>query len=202
MRLSSLVGLAALAFAVGPLGCAATEPADEAGGDSAASADDELRSLSLTEADDGKTVTVTKGQNILVKLQANPTTGYKWVVASTDRTFGYPSSDRFTQPRASADTSAPVGGGGLQRLTWKTSSVLDMVGSHTVKLEYKRPWETNVAPAKAFTFTVIIVDAASCPTLSPPAPGFCSAGSLTPRKDANGCTTGYDCTTDSAGVTP
>ncbi len=32
-----------------------------------------------------------------------------------------------------------------------------------------------------------------CPTLSPPAPGFCTGGTLKPKVDANGCTTGYDC---------
>ena len=49
----------------------------------------------MTEKDDGKTVTVTEGQNLVVKLQSNPTTGYKWKVVSTDRTFGYPADERF-----------------------------------------------------------------------------------------------------------
>lgn len=33
----------------------------------------------------------------------------------------------------------------------------------------------------------------TCPTLSPPAPGFCTGGTITPKKAANGCVTGYDC---------
>lgn len=33
----------------------------------------------------------------------------------------------------------------------------------------------------------------SCPTLSPPAPGFCPNGTVVPRTNANGCVTGYDC---------
>ena len=49
--------------------------------------------LAVTDADNGKTVTITKGQGLLLKLQSNPTTGYKWAVSSTDRTFGYPSSE-------------------------------------------------------------------------------------------------------------
>jgi hypothetical protein len=32
-----------------------------------------------------------------------------------------------------------------------------------------------------------------CPVLSPPAPGFCLAGSVVPRINPAGCTTGYDC---------
>lgn len=32
-----------------------------------------------------------------------------------------------------------------------------------------------------------------CPALSPPAPGWCADGTITPKKDATGCTVGYDC---------
>jgi hypothetical protein len=37
-----------------------------------------------------------------------------------------------------------------------------------------------------------------CPTLSPPSPTFCTGGTITPKKDANGCIVGYDCTTQCA----
>jgi inhibitor of cysteine peptidase len=140
----------------------------------------------VTEADNGKTVTITKGQSVLLKLASNPTTGFKWVVASTDRSFGYPASDVFVK------NGAAVGSGGLQRLTWKTSGPFPGVGKHKVKLEYKRAWETNVAPAKVFTFTVNIVDG-TCPQIVMPAPGFCSTGRVEPRHNASGCITGYDC---------
>lgn len=33
----------------------------------------------------------------------------------------------------------------------------------------------------------------NCPTLSPPHPDFCKDGKIKPRKDASGCTVGYDC---------
>jgi inhibitor of cysteine peptidase len=158
MRLSVFGSLALVALAVAPLVACSQESGEDDNivtpGGEEESTEDELRSLSLTEADDGKTVTVTEGQNLVVKLQSNPTTGYKWAVASTDRTFGYPATDTYSGPGA----SGPVGAGGLQKLTWKTNSPLNRVGSHTVKLEYKRSWETG-APAKVFTFTVKIVDA-------------------------------------------
>lgn len=34
---------------------------------------------------------------------------------------------------------------------------------------------------------------ASCPTLSPPAPGFCDGASPVPRYDSNACIVGYGC---------
>jgi inhibitor of cysteine peptidase len=194
LRLSALLTVAALGFALSPLACAGSE--DDAGNDNVStpseegSAEDELRGLSVTDADNGKTVTATEGQNLLVKLQSNPSTGYGWTVVSTDRTFGYPSATKFFP------NGGGVGSGGLERFTWKTKNgPLTMVGSHTVKMEYKRSWETNVAPAKTFTFTVKIVSG-SCPQLVPPAPGFCSNGMVKPRKDASGCTTGYECVND------
>lgn len=186
--LSPLFALAAVAFALSPLACASdtddsdnvVTPSNEEG-----NGEDELRALSVTDADNGKTVTVTEGQNLLVKLQSNPSTGYKWEVVSTDRTFGYPSATKFF-PNGGA-----VGSGGIERLTWKTKNgPLSMVGSHTVKLEYKRG--SGGEPAKTFSFTVKII-AGECPQLSPPAPGFCSGGRIVPRKNEAGCTTGYDC---------
>ncbi len=33
----------------------------------------------------------------------------------------------------------------------------------------------------------------ACPTLSPPAPGFCTNGTIEARKDEAGCVRGYDC---------
>lgn len=195
MRQSAVVfGLSAIVLAASPLACASEQAGAQESADEGTSAD-ELRSLQLTDADDGRTVTVTKGQNILVKLSANPSTGYQWVVASTNRSFGYPASDRFVASPASA--AGAVGSAGVQRFMWKTSSVLDLVGAHSVRLEYKRPWENNVAPAKTFSFTVNIVEPVAptptCPELSPPSPDFCKSGQTQPRIGDDGCTTGYEC---------
>jgi inhibitor of cysteine peptidase len=188
MRLSVLLALATFAVALTPIACASPTDDDPVSSPSEeGDAEDELKSLSVTDDDNGKTVTITKGQSLLLKLQSNPTTGYKWAVASTDRTFGYPASETFLK-----NGDGAVGSGGIQRFTWKTKSPLDMVGSHKVKLEYKRSWETNVAPAKTFNFTVKVVDG-SCPQLSPPAPGFCPGGRITPKHNDAGCVTGYDC---------
>lgn len=191
MRLSAFFTLAAFAVALAPIGCASpTEDEPVSSPTEDGDAADELRSLSITDADNNKTVTLAKGQSILVKLSSNPSTGYGWSVSSTDRTFGYPAAEKFFPAGSGA-----VGSGGIQRFTWKTNSPLNMAGSHTVKLDYKRSWETNVAPAKTFTFTVKIVDA-TCPQLSPPAPNFCPNGRTAPKHNSTtGCISGYECIT-------
>lgn len=189
MRIASLVAAAAVTLFLAPLGCSADTSDDPTSTADDETSEDELKSQTLTEGDDGKTVTIAKGQNVVLKLQSNPTTGYRWKVVSTDRTFGYPATTRFL---ANGDG---VGAAGVERMTWKTSGPLDMTGTHEVKLEYKRPWEENASPAKTFSFKVKITGA-DCPQLSPPAPDFCKNGRVVPKKDANGCSTGLECVQD------
>ncbi len=145
-----LLLLAAL-LAAGSTACAVSS----AGSDPEADTDEsleELKGVVLTDADNGRTVTATEGQSIIVKLAANPTTGYSWRVASTDRTFGYPTI-------VHTPSSTATGSGGTTKLTWKTNGPLSMIGTHTVRLEYQRPWAETVKPLKTFSFTVKIVAA-------------------------------------------
>jgi inhibitor of cysteine peptidase len=155
LLLLAQVSLASI-VALTSLGCSASASDDA----SADESEDELkRSVSLTDLDNGKKVTVTEGQSLNLTLESNATTGYAWSVTSTDRTFGYP-TERFLAP-----TSSAIGAPGRQKFTWKTKSPLSMVGKHTVTLAYARSFEKNVKPAKVFKFTVDVV-AAAAPTAS------------------------------------
>jgi predicted secreted protein len=88
----------------------------------------------IDDRGDGQTFPVTVGQDIVLRLPANPTTGYAWKVVSTNRTFGYPVST------AHQALSESIGGGGVTTMTWLSKSVLSLVGSHQVVLEYRRDW--------------------------------------------------------------
>jgi predicted secreted protein len=101
----------------------------------------------LSEADNGGTYPVTEGSDVVVKLDASPSTGYKWEVKSTDRTFGYP-TETFTQ------TDFATGGGGTSIFSWRTTGYLSEIGEHHVTLEYRRPWETSTPAIKVFELTV------------------------------------------------
>lgn len=175
-------GLAALtAIALGPLGCASdTETADPGTRNTAEDEEgvDEIRQFAIDDDDSGKTYSIVEGQNVVLKLKSNPTTGYSWKVVSTDRTFGYPKEDFL-----GGGSSAPVGSGGTQRFTWKTKGGIPMTGSHTVKLEYKRG--DNGAPAKKFQFTIEI-NARGGPTC---AAVRCAAGTHCEMKGLNGGST-------------
>lgn len=105
--------------------------------------------LELDDSDNGGTFEVPEGDDVVVKLAANATTGYSWVVAATDRSFGYPEEDY--------EVSGPAtGSGGTAIFTWHTTSPFSLVGDHHVKLEYKRPWDMTSPPAKTFEFTVTV----------------------------------------------
>ena len=103
-------------------------------------------SVNLDEKSAGKTVAVTKGQNVVLTLASNPTTGYDWNVVSTDKSFGYP-EEKFV----SGGTA--VGSGGSQVFTWSTSTPF-AAGTHTVKLAYGRSWEKTALKTYEFTVNV------------------------------------------------
>ena len=104
--------------------------------------------LSLDADDNGGTFEVTAGQDVVLQLAANPSSGYDWKVTQTDRTFGYPTV------AFEADTSGRIGSGGLSTFTWKTSGPLSYVGAHSVTLEYRR---SSGPASQTFQFTVDVV---------------------------------------------
>ncbi|MFO0751200.1 MAG: protease inhibitor I42 family protein [Myxococcota bacterium] len=104
----------------------------------------------VTSADKDGTVEVAEGSSVELRLVENPTTGYRWYVTSTDRTFGYPSDDTFEAPDSSA-----VGAPGIRVLTWETGGLVKAGESHKVTLKKQRG-ETG-SSVDSFTFTVDVV---------------------------------------------
>lgn len=169
--LGSLLALA-LAPAAFIAGCAsddAAPPPAESTPDTS-DAEDELKALTIKDADNGKAFQVLQGSNITVKLASNPTTGYDWHVLSTSKSLGYP-----TKTFSGGGASAPVGSGGTTKLVWKTSSPLN-VGTHKVELVYQRgePGNADAKPTKTFSFTVTVVGKDPAPPKGACVKGGCS----------------------------
>lgn len=104
----------------------------------------------IDESGDGQVFDVVAGQRVIVRLPANPSTGYEWLVGSTDKTFGYPTESFIP-------CQGPVGCGGVYEFVWQTVGPLPMLGAHTVEIGYLKGAESE--PEAAFTFTVDIVAA-------------------------------------------
>ena len=145
MSLRHLAVALTLALAAAPLGCSGADSTDLDDTVVDEGADALSNSVKITEKDAGKTIAVEQGKLVALYLGANPSTGYKWTVVATDKTFGYP-EERFFK------SSSAVGSGGQSRFVWKTESPLSMLGKHTVTLEYKRSWEKTAL--KSFTVTI------------------------------------------------
>jgi len=112
--------------------------------------------VQLGEADAGRTVDLARGGTLIVALPSNPTTGYGWSVG--ERTG--PGLDLVDGPRfVPAGSTGPVlGAGGTEVFTFQAASSDE--GDETAKvelvLEYRRPFEPDVAPLQTFRVTVAV----------------------------------------------
>ena len=85
---------------------------------------------------------------MLVRLTSNPTTGYEWTVKDSPAPLELLKSDFARDPEA----KNMVGAGGTQTLQFAAAAA----GTAALKLEYRRPWEKDVAAAKTFKVTVAV----------------------------------------------
>lgn len=146
---SWIVASACALGVIGLGGCSADTSEEETPSADQGESEDELKAARATEADDGKTVSASEGQTFVVEVAENASTGFRWEVTGTDRTFGYPYYNRFFAP----SKDAPIGSGGVKRFYWKTKSVFPMIGKHTVELSLARP---GGQPTKKIHITVDI----------------------------------------------
>lgn len=93
----------------------------------------------------GQTVTLEKGQQLVISLEGNPTTGYNWELVEFDETI----LRQVGEPEYKSD-SMLIGSGGV--ITY-TLEALES-GKTNVKLIYHRGWETDVPPLEVYELFV------------------------------------------------
>jgi predicted secreted protein len=103
---------------------------------------------SLTERDDGRTVTLRSGQEFEAVLATTPKTGLSWVwpggeTSTVVAPVGKPEFDR--------DIDDAIRTGATGNETWRFRAVKP--GRESVRLEYRRPWDQTTPPERVFTFT-------------------------------------------------
>ncbi len=95
----------------------------------------------LTQADNGKTVPVRSGDELVLRLAENPSTGYRWVLEGDVGAV-------LEVVEASSVPTAEVGiGGGGQRV-WTLKAKND--GSVGLLLTLRRAWEGDRSIIKSF----------------------------------------------------
>ena len=97
------------------------------------------QSRTFTEADNGKTFNMTRGQTVKITLAENPTTGYMWDTSVSDGIRISGDSYKISNPGL-------MGSGGIH--TW--TLVLSKSGEQEFTALYKRAWE----PEAFSTFTI------------------------------------------------
>jgi inhibitor of cysteine peptidase len=107
--------------------------------------DDDGASGSAPVFHEGDSITVDDGQQFVIALTANPSTGYSWQAADNDKVTYLGSS------QVNASNQA-VGSSGTQELRFKATAT----GETTLDLAYSRPFEGGVPPAQTATFDVTI----------------------------------------------
>lgn len=102
----------------------------------------------VTEKDDGKTVQVPVGGNLVVRLASNPSTGYQWEGGESQATC----LDAVGKPSYEGPGIDLPGADDTQVFTY----VAVKSGTARLSFHYARPWEKR-APAKAFAVNVTVL---------------------------------------------
>ena len=103
------------------------------------------KEMTLTRGDNGKTIEVQAGDNVVVRLEENPTTGFVWAIdQDNDDILPLQNSDYTMAP------SAGIGGGGQRSLTFKAQKA----GTVSLQLKLWREWEGDRSITERFFVTV------------------------------------------------
>ncbi len=104
-------------------------------------------SVVVTEAHNGTTITLAPGGKLTVRLVANPSTGYQWLVAKTPTAQVLRATGSGYEPPVSTLLGAP----GVSWWTYDAASA----GTTSLDLRYVRPWEAATA-AQQFTLQIVV----------------------------------------------
>jgi len=106
--------------------------------------------VNVNDSDNGGQVTLIQGQILAVTLESNPTTGYSWAPVEKQNSILDQFGDSLYLPSEQEDGT--VGAGGWEIFYFRSISA----GQETLELIYRRPWETDVEPAKTFSIEVTV----------------------------------------------
>ena len=106
----------------------------------------------LTAEDDGATVQLAPGDEVVVELESNVTTGYEWKLTALDTSIVRETSRDYTTDEENKDSE---GGGGTTELHYEAVGA----GNTTLQLAYTGPSSpTNVTDRYSITFVVRAAD--------------------------------------------
>jgi inhibitor of cysteine peptidase len=106
-----------------------------------------MSEITLSNVDNGKTLTLKPGQTLTLQLTENPTTGYRWsIVPFNDQLL------KLTDDRFDLSNSSAMGGGGKRVFTFQATRS----GQINLNLNQKREWEDSAV--ESFNLTIEVRD--------------------------------------------
>ena len=108
--------------------------------------------VKLTEAENGKAITVKVGDIVQVVLAGNSTTGYAWTTALSDKDKAVLQQKGEAIYAQGNTNPSVVGAGGTFTFNFKAAAA----GQVSLKLGYARSFEQGVAPIQTFAVTITV----------------------------------------------
>jgi inhibitor of cysteine peptidase len=104
-----------------------------------------MSGVTLTEADNGKSIAVPLGEKVILRLNETPSTGFRWAVDTGDNEIIELHGSDYIQAPGSA-----VGGGGQHVFVFEAKRS----GSVRLLLKLRREWEGDKSIAARFEVTI------------------------------------------------
>lgn len=105
--------------------------------------------VTLEDASDCKPLKLHTGQELVLILPSNPTTGFRWEMRNAANGLLRPlGPEVYSNP----EDAGLVGSAGES--TWRFR--VTAAGEDKLELAYRRPWEAEVAPAQTFTCPIAV----------------------------------------------
>jgi inhibitor of cysteine peptidase len=105
----------------------------------------------LGTEDHGRRVQVDTSQVIVLTLESNPSTGYRWEVVGADSAVLQQVGEVEFTPASELDPP-PLGASGVEVYRFEAVGA----GETTLELVYHRPWEEGVEPLETFSVEVLV----------------------------------------------
>jgi inhibitor of cysteine peptidase len=108
-----------------------------------------MSEVTLSTIDNGKIVSLKKGQMLVIRLDENPTTGYRWSTPTLNTQVLELKSDQFNQLGHGA-----IGGGGQRVFIFQANNV----GQTKLQIQKRREWASEQSVIDQFEATIEVIE--------------------------------------------
>jgi inhibitor of cysteine peptidase len=110
--------------------------------------------LRLTDIDNGKSLEARQGDEIILRLPENATTGYRWHIDRANAVIEQEQTSYHLDPNIQTDPNTQFGRGGVREFRFRAKA------NGTARLELKlwQPWEGDSSVIERFAVDIKITD--------------------------------------------